>query len=249
MRVIKVGGGRLDQRDYRRQLAGAVAGLAGPTIVVHGGGQAVDSVQRLLGSEPERVDGLRRTTPEALEAALMVLCGQLRGWLVAELIGHGIQAFGLSGFDGGTIRVRKLAHPQGDLGWVGDIVRVETGLLLSLLQAGFLPVVSPLSLGTDGQIYNVNADEVAAAIAESVQAHELAFISDVSGVQREGELLARLNPRQSEQLIADNEISAGMIPKVRAAAVALDAGVRQVRIVDLPGLVNGGGTMLTAGGR
>ncbi len=248
MRVIKVGGSKLDQSGFREQLARAVAELPGPVILVHGGGQAVDEVQVLLGSEPERVQGLRRTGPVALRAVLMVLCGELRAQLVAALMRNGVRAIGLSGFDAGLIRVRKLDHPTVDLGFVGEVVRVETELLHTLLDAGLLPVVSPLSLGLDGQIYNVNADSVAGAIAEAMRASELAFVSDVSGVHRSGRLVPRLEISQTESLIAKKEIRAGMVPKVRAGSDALRGGVPQVRIVDLAGLASGGGTLLTAKG-
>lgn len=248
MRVIKVGGSNLDHSGFREQLAQAIAELSGPVIVVHGGGQAVDKVQLLLGSEPERVQGLRRTDSQALRAALMVLCGDLRARIVAALMSSGINAIGLSGFDGGLIRVRKLDHPTADLGFVGQVVKVETKLLRTLLDAGFLPVVSPLSLGLDGKIYNVNADDVAGALAEAMGADELAFISDVSGVHRAGRLILRLEAAQTERLIAKKEIRAGMVPKVRAGSEALRGGVSQVRIVDLAGLATGGGTQLIAGG-
>jgi len=248
MRVIKIGGSRLDEPEFREQLAHVVADLHGPVILVHGGGQAVDEVQLLLGSKPERVQGLRRTGPEALRAVLMVLCGELRSQLVAALVRDGVRAIGLSGFDAGLIRVRKLDHPSVDLGFVGEIVSVETELLRTLLETGFLPVVSPLSLGLDGQIYNVNADSVAGAIAEAMGASELAFVSDVPGVHRAGRLVPRLEIGRTENLIANEEIRAGMVPKVRAGSDALRGGVPQVRIVDLRGLASGGGTLLTAGG-
>jgi acetylglutamate kinase len=147
MRVIKVGGNKLGEPEFQEQLASAVADLPGPMILVHGGGQAVDDVQVLMGSEPERVQGLRRTGPKALDAALMVLSGKLSAQLVAVLMRNGMAAIGLSGFDAGLIRVRKLDHPTVDLGFVGEVVKVETALLRTLLDAGLLPVISPLSLG------------------------------------------------------------------------------------------------------
>ncbi|MCH7587846.1 MAG: acetylglutamate kinase [Chloroflexi bacterium] len=248
MRVIKVGGKQLDEPEFQEQLAGVVADLSAPTILVHGGGQAVDKIQILLGSEPERVQGLRRTGPRALRAALMVLCGQLRAQLVAALMRSGIRAIGLSGFDAGLIRVRKLQHPTTDLGFVGEVVSVDTELLYTLLAADLLPVVSPLSLGLDGQIYNVNADSVAGSIAGAMHAEELFFISDVSGIHRSGQLVTKLEVSQTENLIAKNEIRAGMVPKVRAGSEALRGGVPQVRIVDLSGLASNGGTLLTARG-
>jgi len=246
MRVIKLGGNELDTPSFRHELARMVAALDQPTVLVHGGGSSVDEIQILLGSTPERVDGLRRTDAAALEAALMVLCGRLRSQIVEALLSQGIRAIGLSGFDAGLVRVRKLHHPEIDLGLVGEVVSVQADLLHMLLDAGLTPVVSPLSIGIDNQIYNVNADHVAASIAAAMGADELDFISNVAGVHRSGRVVPQLEVELAEGLIAQKEIRDGMVPKVRAGTEAINGGVPQVRIADLAGLASGGGTLLTS---
>lgn len=246
MRVIKLGGNELDTPRYRDEVARMVANLDQPTVLVHGGGSSVDEIQILLGSTPERVDGLRRTDAAALEATLMVLCGRVQSQIVEALLRQGIKAIGLSGFDAGLIRVRKLHHPEIDLGLVGEVVSVQVDLLRMLLDAGLTPVVSPLSLGVDNRIYNVNADNVAASIASALGADELDFISNVSGVHRSGQLIPQLEVEMAEGLIAEKEIRNGMVPKVRAGTDAINGGVPQVRIADLAGLAAGGGTLLTS---
>jgi acetylglutamate kinase len=176
----------------------------------------------------------------------MVLCGWVSKQLVASLIAGGVDAIGMSGVDGGLIRVRKLEHPEADLGMVGEIVSVRCRLLQVMIGQGIMPVVSPISLGIDGRIYNVNADLVASAIALALNADALEFVSNVPGVLQDGIVTPHLDSTEAAHLIAAGEINGGMIPKVNAALHALQQGVPRVRITDLTGLEQSGGTTLTA---
>jgi acetylglutamate kinase len=191
------------------------------------------------------------TDETALRAAEMVLCGSVSTRLVAALLAAGADAQGLSGVDRGLIRVAKAQHPDGDLGWVGTPVAVRAEVLRILLDAQVIPVVAPISLG-EGGVYNVNADEVAGAIAAALgdpssgsgEAAEVVFVTNVPGVLVGGELAPRLTEGQIADLIADGTISGGMIPKVRAALTALRAGVHAARITNLDGLSRGTGTVV-----
>lgn len=246
-RVIKIGGNEMNVAGFLEQLAAQVAGMAAgePVALVHGGGQDIADLQSRLGIEPVKVDGLRVTDAASLGVAEMVLSGRANKQIVRALLAAGLDAVGLSGVDGRLLTARRKAHPTADLGLVGEVTDVRLPLLERLLQMGIVPVISPISLGDDGQTYNVNADEAAAAIAAALGADTLDFVSNVPGVLAGGELVRRLSPDEAEALIADGTIAGGMIPKVRAALDALARGVASVRIVDLVGLREGGGTVFS----
>lgn len=246
MRLVKIGGNELGQSGFEAGLACAIKGLTEPVVIVHGGGKAVDEVQARLGLKPVKVQGMRCTDEETLRVVIMVLCGLVNKKLVASLIAGGVDVVGLSGMDGGLLRVCKLHHPKVDLGFVGEIVSVRTELLRTLLRSGTTPVISPISLGLDGQIYNVNADQVASSIALALGAESLDFVSDVPGVLLDGEILTCLRASEANRMIVNEQIHGGMVPKVLAALQALREGVPEVRIVDLAGFTNAGGTILTS---
>lgn len=249
MQVIKIGGNELENETFVRGLVAAVAELESPPVLVHGGGRAIATWQQRLGMEPVKVDGLRVTDANSLAVVEMVLTGQVNKRLVAALLAGGVQAVGLSGVDGGLLRCRQKQHPAVDLGFVGEIVRVNVTLLEGLLAQGLTPVISPISLGEAGtgserQVYNVNADEAAGAIAAALGAASLTFLSNVPGVlDRQGRPLPVLTPSDTTALIAQGIIEGGMVPKVNAALAGLAQGVARARIVDLAGLANGGGTL------
>jgi len=246
MRLIKLGGNELDRPGFLDELARALASMQEEVVVVHGGGQSVDGLQEKLGVRPTKVDGMRVTDTASLEAVVMALCGTVNKRIVAALVNHGIDAVGLSGVDGGLLRVRKLEKEGLDLGWVGEIIDVRTEVLNVLLSQGITPVVAPVSLGPEGQMFNVNADQAASAIASALRPRSLDFVSNVAGVKLDEKLISLLGSAEAEQLVAQGKINGGMVPKVRAALDALVAGVPAVRIVDLPGLADAGaGTTLT----
>jgi acetylglutamate kinase len=244
--VLKIGGNELDDRAFVDGLVDALRSLWQDcaVAVVHGGGKAIARLQERLHLQPHFVDGLRVTDDDSLDVAEMVLSGWVNKRLVGRLVAEGIAAVGLSGVDNGLFRVVKMGNRQHDLGWVGDVVQTHSQEVALLLERGITPVVSPISLGLDGHTYNVNADHAAAALACALGAGELAFVSNVPGVlgQGGGECLPLLTPAEVASLVESGVISGGMVPKVRSALKALDAGVPRVRITNLEGLRSGGGT-------
>lgn len=241
--VLKIGGNELDDLAFVAELARVVAGLRPQPVLVHGGGKEIGVIQKALGGEPRFVAGLRVTDEAALHAAEMVLCGLVSTRLVAALVAAGVNALGISGVNRGLIRVEKAQHPDGDLGRVGRPVAVRAEVLRELLAQGVVPVIAPISLGPEGA-YNVNADEAAGALAGALDDAEVVFVTNVPGVLVGDELAARLSATDIAALIDDGTIYGGMIPKVRAALTALDAGVRAARITNLAGLQAGTGTLI-----
>ena len=229
VRVVKVGGNELDRPDWLAACAAAIKG-AGPVVVVHGGGKAVDALSRRLGLPIEKRDGLRVTTPEVAEVVELVLAGPANRAVVAALRKAGVDAVGLSGVDGGLLTARQLA---GGFGQVGAITDVRASLLQSLLLAGLTPVVAPVAPDVSGTPLNVNADDAAAAVAAALRAEELLFVSDVAGVAVGGVPQPSLAAGEIETLIDRGVATNGMAAKLRAAARALHAGARAVRIGDL----------------
>ncbi len=246
MYVLKIGGNELDAPGFLEALATAVAQRGEPVVVVHGGGKTIAGLQRRFGLVPVKLNGLRVTDAETLSVAEMALSGNANKRLVRALLAAGVDAVGLSGVDGGLLRCQKKIVAGGDLGFVGEISSVRASLLHGLLQQGTSVVLSPISLGPEGDAYNVNADEAAAAVAETLKASDLDFVSNVPGVLMQEQLLASLTPAQTETLIREGVIAGGMIPKVQAALAAVARGVVQARIVDLAGLTTDGGTRFSA---
>lgn len=240
--VLKIGGNQIDEPEFLTALAQTVAGLPARPVIVHGGGKEIGQLQMDLGIPFHVVAGLRVTSDATLRVAQMVLSGLVNKRVVAALVNAGVPAIGLSGVDLGLLRVEKLEHPAGDLGWVGRVVEVNVDGLRPLLAQGLTPVLSPISLGRDGHTYNVNADHAAEAVACALQATALVFVSNVPGVLVDGQVADRLTFHEADAFIASGMIFGGMVPKVRAALQAVAAGVPEARIVDLEGLKASGGT-------
>lgn len=244
-RVIKVGGRVQASPELAATLAGAWRESPRALCVVHGGGDAVSSVQRALGAEPTFVEGRRATTAADVAVLRMVLSGLENKRLVASLTSLGVPAVGISGEDGSLI----VAEQDGEaLGLVGTPTRVNAALLRHLLAGGFLPVVSPVSAsgGAGAATLNVNADDAAAAIAVAWRADELLFVADVPGVLLDGEPLPELTTAGATDLLARGVAAGGMAAKLRAAQRALAAGVAMVRIGDLQSVEDSGrGTRVT----
>jgi len=196
-------------------------------VIVHGGGAEVGDWSRRLGVEPSTVDGLRVTDPETLEIAVAVLRGIVNARLVAAFVAAGVAAIGLSGVDGDLLGAEPF-DPR--LGEVGRVNRVNGRLLAQLAKAGQVPVVAPIARGDGARLLNVNADEVAGAVAAE-RGGRLLLLTDVPGVLHDGELLTTLTAEAAEELLADETASGGMRPKLRAAVSAARAGCA-VAIVD-----------------
>lgn len=233
--VIKIGGAALEEKSTLHRCVQAVAGLArnGHRVaLVHGGGKALTRVLQRLGKSSEFVNGLRVTDAETRDAAVMVLAGLLNKTLVAAIAVAGFDAIGLSGGDGSIFRAVKKITPGCDLGFVGEICSVEPRWLEVIWAQGGIPVLSSLALGMDGEYYNINADQAAAACAISCQADLLVFLTDVAGVKDlTGAVMPSLSIAQIEALAASSVVGGGMLPKLAACRAALENGVPRVRIL------------------
>lgn len=243
MNVIKVGGNELDNPGFIHRLASIVKASAIPVVIVHGGGKAIDHLQERLGLEAQKVEGLRVTDESSLEVAQMVLSGSVNKEIVKTFLEQGVQAVGISGVDAALLRCKKKDFANVDLGFVGQITKVNTRFLNTLWEQGYTVVVSPISLGEDNRFYNVNADEAAGAIAAAVGAERVWFISNVGAVlDDEGRAIGKLYHRDALRLIERGTIRDGMIPKVRTALDVVAAGVPEAVIANIEGLSTGSGT-------
>lgn len=232
--VIKVGGAAMDRTPLARSFADDVSLLqhAGiHPVIVHGGGPQLTRVSERLGLQASFVDGVRVTDRETLDVATMVLAGKLNTEVVGLLVAGDVPAVGLSGVDGGLALVRRQVEP--DLGFVGEIVRVNTEVLRTLMSTGFVPVVASIAADADGQPYNVNADVMASELAVGLEAHKLVYVNDVPGVIGPGgDLLSELGEQDVLDLLARGVVDGGMIPKLESAVRALKAGVSRVHLLD-----------------
>jgi acetylglutamate kinase len=234
--VIKYGGAAMVKESLKKSFCddiGLLRQVGLRPIVVHGGGPEITRTLEKLGSKPEFIDGQRVTNASDLKVVEMVLTGSINTELVTLLNQEGTaHAVGVSGKDGGLIRARKLVQEGRDLGQVGEVTRINKEFLEMLLQQGYVPIVSPVGLGEDGQSYNINADTVAAEVAVAVGAQKLIYLSDVPGILKAGELIGQLTAKDLEALIADGTISGGMIAKARSILTVLARGVPNVHLLD-----------------
>jgi acetylglutamate kinase len=232
--VVKYGGAAMDDPALRESFANdnvLIRYVGMNPVVVHGGGPQVTAHIERLGGKATFVDGYRVTTAEDLEVVRMVLAGVINKDIVALINRHGTMAAGLSGEDGALVRVRKKVGTT-DLGFVGEVEQVNPGIVTDLLR-DFIPVIATLGVDESGQTYNVNADEVAAAVAEALGAEKLVFLTNVNGIlDASGTLLTQLSADGVEQLRANGVLTAGMLPKVDAALRAIKGGVPRVTILD-----------------
>jgi len=234
--VIKYGGHAMSDPELADLFATDVVlmRLVGMNpVVVHGGGPQITDLMRRLGKEPEFVDGRRVTDAETVDIVRMTLVGKVNREIVASVNRHGSYAVGLSGEDAGLIRVDQ-RDPA--LGFVGDVRHIDPTIVLRLLREELIPVIATVGVDDDGNAYNVNADTVAGAMAEALDAEKLVYLTDVAGVYRdwpdETSLISRIDVGGMEQLIADGRISEGMIPKLESCVSALKRGVRSAHVLD-----------------
>jgi acetylglutamate kinase len=234
--VIKYGGAAMVKESLKKSFCDDIRLLRAVglrPIVVHGGGPEITRTLEKLGGKAEFIDGQRVTNASDLKVVEMVLTGSINTELVTLLNGNGIaQAVGVSGKDGGLIRARKLVQEGRDLGQVGEVTRVNRDFLEMLLQQGYVPVVSPVGLGEDGQSYNINADNVAAELAVAIGAQKLIYLSDVPGILKAGELIGQLTSADLRALIDDGTIAGGMKAKANSILRVLASGVPSVHLLD-----------------
>lgn len=207
-------------------------------VVVHGGGPQVDNLMSELGRESDRIDGMRVTDKATMDVVEMVLGGSVNKSIVNLINKHGGQAIGLTGKDANLIKATKLIINDKDgtpidLGFVGQVAHVNTGVINMLIQSDFIPVIAPLGVDEHGETYNINADLVASRVAECLSAERLLLLTNIKGVlDKDGNVLTSLSPTDVDNLIADGTISGGMIPKIAGALDAVKAGLRSATIVD-----------------
>ena len=234
--VIKFGGNAMVDDALAASFAADVVLLRAiglKPVVVHGGGPQIGALLAQLGKVSEFRDGLRVTDAETLDVARMVLAGRVGGDIVSAINQHDPVAVGLSGVDAGLIIAEQR---DVSLGYVGDVTSVDRRILDTLIAADFIPVISTIGSDESGQAYNINADTAAIAIAESLEAEKLIYLTDVPGVLTDvadpASLISRLSASRARLLISDGVIAGGMIPKVEACLAAVDAGVGSAHILD-----------------
>lgn len=244
--VVKIGGRAQSSPALASVLAEAWGAAPGAMCVVHGGGEDISAMQRRLGGSPGFSGGRRVTSEEDIGVVRMVLSGLVNKRLVSLLVSAGVPAVGISGEDAGFLEAQPLGIEE--FGHVGMPGRVSVSLVSTLLEAGYLPVISPLARNADGPgALNVNGDDAAAAIAVATNADELLLVADVDGViGAEGAVLGILDVETARVLIANGTASNGMAAKLEAAHAALAGGVPSVRIAPLAGILDGElGTTMT----
>lgn len=238
--VIKYGGNAMISEELKNSVMQDVTLLKyiglNP-IIVHGGGPDITEALKVYNIESQFVGGLRVTDEETMKVAQMVLIGKTNKEIVSKLCQHGGNAVGLSGIDANLIQCEKqiltVDGKEVDLGYVGEVVNVNTKILQDLTKNGYIPVIAPIGVGENDESYNINADTVAAAVAKALRAEKLMFLTDTEGVRDEnGDIIFEMNKDRAADLIEDGVINGGMLPKVKACIKAINAGVRSVHIID-----------------
>ena len=236
--VVKYGGAAMLDEELKRAVMTDIVLMRyvgiNP-ILVHGGGPEVSEAMRRMGKEPEFVGGLRVTDGETMEIVEMVLAGKTNKSIVAHLNSEGAQAVGLSGKDA-SLLVAERDTSRGDIGFVGRIVGVNPAIIHTLTAGGYIPVISSVAIGADGESYNVNADTAAGALAAALEATKLILMTDVEGLYRDFDdkdsLIAEMSAGETQQMIASGAADKGMIPKLEACLLAREGGVERAHIID-----------------
>jgi acetylglutamate kinase len=233
--VVKYGGAAMTEEALCETFAQDVTLLKKigiRIVIVHGGGREITDTADRLGLTTRFVGGHRYTDEPMMDVVQMVLSGKTNKDIVRRINRHGGDAVGVSGIDADLLRVRRHQPDGEDLGLVGEVVTVNTEFLHLLADHGSMPVIAPVGVDEGGVVHNVNADTAAAAVAAFLRAEKLVYLSDVPGVMTEGELVHSLTRASAARLIAGGAISNGMLPKIRSAFSALDAGVTKVHMID-----------------
>ena len=236
--VVKYGGSAMVDEELKKRVIEDVTllKLVGfKPIIVHGGGKEISKWVGKVGMEPKFINGLRVTDAETMEVAEMVL-GKVNKSLVQHVEELGVRAIGISGKDGGLLKVEKKYSDGKDIGFVGEVKEVNAQILYDLLEKDFLPIVCPIGLDDEFQTYNINADDAACAIARAMKAEKLAFLTDIDGVYKDPEdpssLISELWVEEAEKLMAEGYIGGGMLPKLQNCIDAIENGVSRVHILD-----------------
>lgn len=236
--VVKYGGSAMVDEALKRQVIQDVTllKLVGfKPIIVHGGGKEISKWVGKIGMEPQFVNGLRVTDEETMEVAEMVL-GKVNKSLVQLVQELGVRAIGISGKDGGLLKVNKKLSNGKDIGFVGEVKEVNTEIINDLLEKDFLPIICPIGMDDDYNTYNVNADDAACAIARAMHAEKLAFLTDIEGVYKDPNdkdtLISELTVSEAKALMKEGYIGGGMLPKLQNCVDAIDNGVSRVHILD-----------------
>jgi acetylglutamate kinase len=241
--VIKYGGNAMTEEKLKQGFARDVVllKLVGMNpVIVHGGGPQIEDMLKRIGKQGEFVQGMRVTDAETMTVVEMVLGGQVNKDIVNLINQHGGKAVGLTGKDGAFIRAKKLLIPHKDnsddlidIGQVGQIVSIDPSLIALLDSGAFIPVIAPIGVGKDGETFNINADVVAGKIAEILKAEKLVLLTNTPGVlDKTGNLLTGMTPRDIDNMVADGTLSGGMLPKIGSALDAARSGVKSVHIID-----------------
>ncbi len=243
--VIKYGGAAQTEEKLKNSFAQDIVLLnfiGIKPVIVHGGGPRISQIMKKMGKEPKFIQGQRVTDKETMDIVEMVLGGLINKEIVALINSHGGKAIGLSGKDGALIKAKKKLLKKSadnggeeiiDMGLVGEVASVDPGILDSIEKGGFVPVISPIGVGSKGEAFNINADYVASAIASSLKAEKFILLTDVPGIcDRKGSVIPTIGKKEIKKLVDNGTISGGMLPKVQAGARAIDAGVKKTHIVD-----------------
>ena len=237
--VVKYGGNAMIDETLKSQVMQDIALLhyvGVRPILVHGGGPEINALMKQMGHEPNFVGGLRVTDAATMEIVEMVLAGKTNKGIVSLLNKQGATAVGLSGKDANLIVAYKMDSAKGDLGYVGEVAKVNPELLTLLSEQGYVPVISSVAIGPDGESYNVNADHVAGHIAAAVGAAKLVMLTDVEGLYADysdkSTLISEMDAAQAEAMIASGAAERGMIPKLEACVVAVEGGVPRAHLID-----------------
>ncbi|MFL0797764.1 MAG: acetylglutamate kinase [Cellvibrionaceae bacterium] len=244
--VVKFGGNAMVDEELQNSFARDIVlmKLVGMNpVVVHGGGPQIGDLLKKLNIHSDFVDGMRVTTSETMDVVEMVLGATVNGQIVNLLNHNGGKAVGVTGKDGHMIRARKLKVSRKtpdmeapeiiDIGHVGEVENIDTGIINMLIHSDFIPVIAPIGVDSEGNSYNINADLVAGKVAEVLQAEKLMLLTNVAGLQnKEGEVLTGLTTKQVDDLIADGTIYGGMLPKIGCALDAVKSGVNSSHIID-----------------
>ena len=236
--VVKYGGSAMIDEELKKQVIQDVTllKLVGfKPIIVHGGGKEISRWVEKTGMEPEFINGLRKTDEATMEIAEMVL-NKVNKSLVQNVQSLGVNAVGVSGKDGGLLKVEKKLSDGQDIGFVGEITDVNPKIIMDLLDNDFLPIVCPIGMDENFVTYNINADDAACAIAKAVNAEKLAFLTDIEGVYKDKDnpetLISELTVDEAKDLIGDGFIGGGMLPKLNNCIDAIEQGVSRVHILD-----------------